>query len=48
MNNSQLLKKVSEFLRNKKAGKKINKQFADFIRQYEDLKQSFHSTFPEK
>jgi hypothetical protein len=47
MDNSELLLKVLTILRNKKAGKKVIKQFDQFRLDYEDTKKSFHLTFPE-
>jgi len=48
MNNSELLKKTLIILKNKKAGKKITKNFTRFLIEYEDLRKSYHLTFPEK
>jgi len=47
MSNSEILSKVLLVLRNKKVGKKITKQFDQFIRDYNDLKKTFYFTFPE-
>lgn len=48
MSNSELLKKTLIILKNKKAGKKITKDFTRFLIEYEDLRKSYHLTFPEK
>jgi len=45
--NSLLLSKVLIILRDKKAGKKVIKEFTDFIAKYESLKKEFYLTFPE-
>ena len=45
--NSILLRKALDFLKQKKAGKKTIKDFTRFLAEYEDLRKSFHLTFPE-
>ena len=46
-NNSELLKKTLIILKNKKSGKKIIKDFTRFLINFEEIKESFHLTFPE-
>jgi len=48
LNNSQILEKVLIILKNKKAGKKIVKNFNQFFIDFQNLKKEFHLTFPEK
>tara|TARA_R110000868_G_scaffold20883_1_gene87636 strand:- start:242 stop:418 length:177 start_codon:yes stop_codon:yes gene_type:complete len=47
LNNSKLLNQVFNILKYKKAGKKVVRDFNNFIIDYEDLKKSYHLTFPE-
>ena len=42
-----MLQKVLIILKNKKAGKKIIKQFGNFIQDYKETRDLFHLTFPE-
>lgn len=47
LNNSKLLNQVFNILKYKKAGKKVVRDFNNFIIDYEDLKKSYNLTFPE-
>ena len=48
MNNSELLAKTLIILKNKKAGKKIIKDFTNFVFKYEELREAFLLTYPEE
>jgi hypothetical protein len=42
-----MLQKVLVILKSKKSGKKIIKQFGNFIQDFKETKDLFHLTFPE-
>jgi hypothetical protein len=44
----KLLEKVLIILKNKKAGKKVVKDFANFLFRFKETRESFWLTFPEK
>ena len=48
ISNIKLLEKVLIILKNKKAGKKVVKDFANFLFRFKETRDSFWLTFPEK
>jgi hypothetical protein len=47
MSNSEILARVLTHLQQRKVGKRITRDFEQFVRNYEDAKRSFIATFPE-
>lgn len=48
VSNTKLLEKVLIILKNKKAGKKVIKDFTNFLFRFKETRESFWLTFPEK
>jgi len=48
ISNIKLLEKVLIILKNKKAGKKVVKDFSNFLFRFKETRDSFWLTFPEK